>query len=460
MHQPDIGILPETLTRICRRIAAHDGRAWLVGGSVRDMLLGRLPKDFDLEIYGLDEHALLHAAQSLGRCEQVGRQFGVVKLWSGGHEIDLALPRTESKKGEGHRGFAVQTDPQLDEQSASLRRDFTINAMMLDPLSGELLDFHDGRRDLDNGILRHVSPAFAEDPLRPLRAMQFAARFRLQLNPSTARLCRELVTEAGSLPLARIWEEWRKWSQADAPSFGLAALQASGWLSLYPELQALIGCEQEREWHPEGDVWTHTALVLDQAAAVASRRGWQGKAREQLVFAALCHDLGKPLTTARHDNGRIHSKGHAEAGIEPSRTFLKGIGAPQGLITHVLPLVAEHLVHLHGKPTPRAIRRLAHRLQPANIGMWEALVEADASGRPPLPADRPALPWLEGACGMCVQKAAPEPLGNGEMLLRLGMKSGPAMGALLDAAYQAQLDGEFEDAEGARRWLSQHLQKH
>jgi len=460
MQQADIRILPGALQRVCRRIAALGGRAWLVGGSVRDMLLGRLPKDFDLEIYGLDEHALLQAARTIGRCEQVGKQFGVIKLWHEGHEIDLALPRTESKKGNGHRGFAVQTDPALDEQSASLRRDFTINAMMLDPLSGELLDFHDGRRDLNAGILRHVSPAFAEDPLRPLRGMQFAARFRLRMDEQTAALCHGLLAEADTLPVARIWEEWRKWAHAGAPSFGLQVLRDSGWLALYPGLASLMGCEQEQEWHPEGDVWTHTALVLDQAAAVASRHAWQGKERERLVFAALCHDLGKPLTTARHENGRIHSKGHAEAGIEPSRAFLMGIGAPQGLIAHVLPLVAEHLVHLHGQPTPRAIRRLAHRLEPADIGMWEALVEADASGRPPQPASRPALPWLEGAQALAVQQAAPAPLGNGEMLIGMGMKPGPAMGALLDAAYQAQLDGEFEDAEGVRNWLSRHLQKH
>lgn len=459
MQAPDTGLLPAHLKTVCRHIGSHGGRAWLVGGSVRDMLRGQLPRDFDIEVYGLDAARLTAAVQPLGRCEAVGRSFGVLKLWTGGLELDLALPRTERKQGAGHKAFEVCSDPGLDERTASSRRDFTINAMMLDPLSGELLDFHGGQRDLEQRILRHVSPAFAEDPLRPLRGMQFAARFRLSMHADTAALCRSLLAEAHALPAARIWDEWRKWAHAAFPSFGLHALQASGWLSLYPGLEALIGCEQEEDWHPEGDVWTHTRLALDQAARVADRHGWQGGKRERLMFATLCHDLGKPATTIRHD-GRIRATGHAGAGIEPSRTFLRSIAAPQGLTAHVLPLVAEHLVHLCCEPAPRTVRRLAHRLQPSDIVMWEALVEADASGRPPLPADRPALPWLEEATRMEVEKAAPQALGNGGMLLELGMQPGPAMGEMLAAAYQAQLDGEFGDSEGARRWLSQRVGKH
>ena len=460
MQQPDISSLPPALKTVCSRISDCDGRAWLVGGSVRDMLLGHTPKDFDVEVYGLNGEALIAAVQRLGRCEEVGKQFAVIKLWAEGVEIDLALPRTERKNGEGHRAFDVKPDPRLDEKTASERRDFTINAMMLDPLTGDLLDFHDGRRDLEQGILRHVSPAFAEDPLRPLRAMQFAARFKLMLDAATAELCHQLLAEADSLPAARIWEEWRKWAHAPYPSFGLDVLQASGWLALYPQLEALINCEQEEEWHPEGDVWTHTKMTLDAAANIATRYGWAGKTREIFMFAALCHDLGKPPTTFRHKNGRIRSTGHAEAGIEPSTSFLRSISTPQQQIQHILPLVREHLVHLHGQPTPRAVRRLAHRLQPAHIEMWEALVEADVSGRPPIPADRPALPWLQQAQEMAVQHTAPEALAGGAMLIDMGLNPGPAMGKLLDAAYQAQLDGEFSDTAGASDWLSQRLLKH
>jgi len=460
MQQADINGLPAVLNTVCSRISDCGGRAWLVGGSVRDMLLGHIPKDFDLEVYGLDTDQLMTAVHHLGRCQEVGKQFAVTKLWAEGVEIDLALPRTEHKTGEGHRAFDVQPDPKLDERTASERRDFTINAMMLDPLTGDLLDFHDGRRDLKSGVLRHVSPAFAEDPLRPLRAVQFAARFKLTLDASTAELCRQLLVEADTLPAARIWEEWRKWAQGDSPSFGLDVLQASGWLSLYPQLEALIGCEQEEEWHPEGDVWIHTKLTLDAAASIATRYGWAGKTREIIMLSALCHDLGKPPTTFRHESGRIRSTGHAEAGIEPSLSFLRNIAVPQQLIQHILPLVHEHLIHLHGQPSARAVRRLAHRLQPAHIEMWEALVEADASGRHPLPADRPALAWLQQAQEMTIQLTAPKALACGAMLIDMGLDPGPAMGELLDAAYQAQLDGEFSDTAGASDWLSRHLSKH
>ncbi|MDQ6971722.1 MAG: HDIG domain-containing protein [Mariprofundaceae bacterium] len=460
MHKDEVRKLPEALHRVCRSIAQAGGRAWLVGGSVRDMLLGHPPKDFDLEVFGLDQDALMAALNGLGHCKEVGRQFGVVKLWTEQLEIDLALPRTERKTGSGHCGFSVRPEPMLDPQSASLRRDFTINAMMLDPLSAELLDFHHGQHDLEQGLLRHVSPAFAEDPLRPLRAMQFAARFHLHLDAQTAALCRSMTDEARSLPAARIWQEWRKWAHAPHPSFGLRVLQDCGWIACYPELEALVACRQDPEWHPEGDVWTHTALVVDCAAHAARQRDWQGGKREILLLAALCHDLGKPATTFKHESGRIRSTGHAEDGIEACQSFLNSISAPQRHISHILPLVLEHLVHLHGKPSPRAVRRLAHRLQPSDIAMWEALVEADASGRDPLPAARPALPWLEEAHAMQVQHSAPEPLTGGAMLIKMGMLPGPDMGRLLHAAYQAQLDGEYADIAGAQNWLSRHLPKH
>ncbi len=452
--------LPEDLLRICQSIMVAGGHAWLVGGSVRDMLLGHIPVDFDLEIYGLDNRQLKAALQNHGRYEEVGKKFGVIKLWTNGLEIDLALPRKESKKGSGHRGFSIETDPGMAPETASTRRDFTINAMMLNPLTDELLDFHHGCEHLQRGLLRHVSPAFSEDPLRPLRAMQFAARFQLKLDTQTAELCCSLLSEAETLPKSRIWEEWRKWAHAPHPLSGLNALKESGWLACYPQLESLIGCKQDPTWHPEGDVWIHTRLVVEAAASTAKRHAWQGRKREQLMFAALCHDLGKPAASFTHENGHIRSSGHSEEGIEPAKQFLRSIGAPEQLIKHILPLVREHLAHLHGKPTPRAIRRLAYRLEPSGIDMWEALVEADASGRSPLPAARPALPWLEQAKQIALHKTAPEPLASGIMLLEIGMQPGPAMGKLLDTAYQAQLDGEFTDADTARCWLSQHLPKH
>jgi len=455
MPDPNIHRIPSAVVDVCKALANAGGRAWLVGGFVRDLLLGQIPKDPDIEVYGLNAKDLNQALENMGKVEFVGQQFGVFKLWKDDLCLDIALPRTEQKTGLGHKAFAVTSDPDITPEKASLRRDFTINAMMLDPLNAEFLDFRGGRSDLKAGILRHVSQAFAEDPLRVLRGMQFAARYRLKLDKDTKALCQRLLPEAETLSQERIWCEWQKWAHAPHPSFGLSVLNESGWLQLYPQLAVLKGCVQDPGWHPEGDVWTHTKLVVDQAVKIAERYHPGNETREHLIFAALCHDLGKPSTTFTDD--RIRSTGHSEAGEEPARAFLAAIGAPKRILQYIIPLIREHLVHLHGQPTSRAVRRLAHRLEPASIELWESLVEADASGRTPLPPARPALIWLEKAQQMAVQSNKPEPLANGRMLLELGMKQGPAMGRLLTQAYEAQLDGEINDASGARDWLSRKL---
>ncbi len=442
---------------VCQHLKDAGAKAYLVGGCVRDMMLGLTPKDFDIEVYGLELQQVQQSIAPLGRCELVGKSFGVIKLWTNGHEIDIALPRKERKTGAGHRGFAVRFDPNLDPHEASSRRDFTINAMMFDALNGELLDFHGGRKDLEASVLRHISPAFAEDPLRVLRSMQLAARFSLELADDTAALCRTLLKEAGALSVERIWAEWQKWAMASSPSRGLAALEKSGWLELYPELTAMKGCPQDEKWHPEGDVWTHTSLVVDIAAQVAERYEWKAEKRLPLMFAALCHDLGKPATTFRDEQGCIRSPEHCALGVELSNAFLQRIGAPASLMQSIAPLVKEHMTHMHGEPTKRAVRRLSHRLEPVDIELWEALVESDASARPPHPPSRPALPWLQAAEEISSHQGKPEPIVTGEMLLGLGMQPGPAMGDVIRHAYEAQLDGEFDRVETAREWCKTYL---
>lgn len=455
--------LTQQLPAVAHTVAEHfrqaGGRAWLVGGCVRDVLLGLHPKDLDIEVHGLDADRLQHSAAQLGRIELVGKHFGVIKLWADGSEIDLALPRTEIKTGTGHRGFSAHPDPNLGPETATLRRDFTINAMMLDPINGELMDLHHGQADLQQGLLRHVSPAFAEDPLRVLRAMQFAARFQLTLTPETAALCRQLLPEANTLPSSRIWGEWRKLARSPYPSYGLRCLRDSGWLSLYPALQSLIDCPQDPAWHPEGDVWNHTCLSADQAAQLASEHELSAKTREILILAAICHDLGKPPCTFTDEQGRIRSPGHCHAGVAPSRDFLQALHAPGELIRHILPLVQEHLVHLHGGPSARAVRRLATRLMPAHIELWELLVAADASGRAPMPASRPAMPWLELAHELNSAQGKPAPIVNGQLLQSLGHAAGPAMGKTLKQCYEAQMDGAFHDQKSAVSWIQSHLGK-
>jgi tRNA nucleotidyltransferase (CCA-adding enzyme) len=446
-------VVPEVVLQVCRVLQEAGGMAWLVGGCVRDLSLDLVPKDWDIEVFGLAEGKLELILKKLGRCEHVGKHFGVYKLWISHLEIDVALPRRERKTGDGHKGFTVMVDPNLKPKVAVLRRDFTLNAMMFNPLNHTLLDFHGGLQDLRDKRLKHVSPAFAEDPLRPLRAMQLAARLGCTLDSATAGLCRDLFVEADTLPTSRIWQEWLKWSASDKPSLGLKALRDMGWDKLYPELRAMVGCLQDSHWHPEGDVWIHTSLVVDEAARLAKERGLQGRDKVVLLFAALCHDLGKPLTTVVLDDGKVVCPNHGEAGVQPSMVFLGRIGAPKWLKKTVAPLVKEHVVHFEAKLTDESIRCLAHRLQPAQICLWEMLTEADACGRQPAPPERPALSWLQCAELLQVANSPAVPIITGKLLLFQGLRQSVYMGKLLDAAYQAQMRGDFDDKASALVWL-------
>ena len=251
------------------------GRPRLVGGGVRDWLLGLESKDFDVEVAGVDFETLQRVLAPYGATDVVGRSFGVVKVRSAaaGAEYDFSLPRRESKTGAGHRGFAVAPDPSLGDAEAAARRDFTVNAIAYDPFSGVTIDPCGGQADLRARVLRHTSPAFVEDPLRVLRGFQFAARFDFSLAPETATLCRSIADSYAELPVERVWGEWNKWAvKSTVPSRGLAVLEETGWLRHFSEIAAMRGTPQEPEWHPEGDVFTHTQLCLDALARIEAWR--------------------------------------------------------------------------------------------------------------------------------------------------------------------------------------------
>ncbi|HET9221707.1 MAG TPA: HD domain-containing protein, partial [Roseiflexaceae bacterium] len=449
----------EQLRPILTAIQAAGGQPLIVGGAVRDMLLGHAPKDLDVEVYRLDVEQLAAALAPFGRLDAVGRSFGVLKLRTpAGQEFDFALPRRESKIGAGHRGFLAAPDPTMTPQEAAARRDFTINAMALTP-DGQVLDFFGGQADLRDRVLRHTTNAFAEDPLRVLRGMQFAARFDMLLAPETAALGRALLPEAPTLPIERVWAEWWKWaSKSVRPSAGLRALEETGWISLYPELVALIDCPQDPVWHPEGQVGIHNHYVVDAASTIAVRDGLEGEERAVLLFAALCHDLGKPATTSHESDGRIRSPGHDQAGIAPTQSLLRRIGCPHDIAAQVVPLVREHMNHIGMAVTDRAVRRLALRLAPATIEQWGRLVEADHNGRPPLPPGNPAYEIVALAQRLGAAEGRPEPILLGRHVIEAGMlRPGPQLGALLRRAYQAQIDGAFATAEEGLEWAAQNI---
>lgn len=459
--------LPDDLRAMLEAVR-RIGRPRLVGGGVRDWLLGITPKDFDVEVAGVEFDPLQRALQPFGATDIVGRSFGVIKVRSAatGNEYDFSLPRRESKTGAGHRGFAVSADPTLTDAEAAARRDFTVNAIALDPFTESVIDPHHGQRDLAARILRHTSLAFVEDPLRVLRAFQLSARFELTLAPETAALCRSIVDTYAELPIERVWGEWEKWAtKARRPSFGLTVLEETGWLRHVPELAILRGTPQEPEWHPEGDVFTHTQHCLD---ALVALRDWQESdpaRRRLLTLAVLAHDFGKPATTARAEKrGAIRwvSPGHEAAGGEPAKAFLRRIGAPLELGEGVCPLVIYHLAHHHsqGEFTDNSVRRLARKLAPATIDDLAAVMRADANGRPPIqsPEIHARIDELVArAAALRIADAAPKPILLGRHLLALGMQPGPAMKPILETAFEAQLDGAFTDETGGIAWAKQYL---
>lgn len=460
--------LPDDLRQVLDRLRREKGRPRLVGGGVRDWLLGIASKDFDVEVGDMTLEELHRALLPFGSTDVVGRSFGVIKLRHNGLEYDFSLPRRESKTGAGHRGFAVEPDPSLSDHAAAARRDFTINAIAYDPFSGAVIDPYNGQADLSARILRHTSAAFVEDPLRVLRAMQLAARFDLSLAPETAQLCQSISAAFTELPVERIWAEWEKWAvKSIKPSRGITVLEATGWLNHFPEIAALRGCTQEPEWHPEGDVLTHTQHCLDALVALPAWLNAGVETRRRLMFATLAHDFGKPGTTLRTEKrGQLRwvSPGHEAAGGPLAGFFLRRIGAPLELDAPVCTLVANHLAHHHGQAafTDTSVRRLARRLAPATIAELAAVMRADSNGRPPLtsPETHARIDELTAkAQALALADAAPGPLLLGRHLQQLGRQPGPQFKAILEAAFEAQLDGAFTDTSGGLRWLENYLRE-
>lgn len=431
------------------------GRALLVGGCVRDELLGLEPKDFDIECFGISAPDLQRVLGAKFELDLVGASFGIIKLKH--VNIDVAMPRRETKLGLGHRAFEMEYDPALTIGEASARRDFTINAIYRDPLTDEILDPWNGRDDLEKRILRHVSPHFIEDPLRVLRGMQFVARFDLDPAPETIAICRKMTPER--LPPERLFGEWEKLlTEGVKISKGLNFLRDVGWVKYYPELKRLIGCKQDPEWHPEGDVWNHTLCCLD--AFAKEREQGRGMRDEDLVvgLAVLCHDFGKPACTSYDPvKKRIRSLGHDEEGVEPTLTFLSRLTNEERLLKEVPPLVRLHMrpfAMWRDKSSDGAIRRLAAKV--VRIDRLIRVAAADDAGRPPFPSEPEPLEWLAAqAERLRVADSAPKPIVQGRDLIALGMKPGVEFGKILKAAYDAQLDGRFNDLKGGVEYVKE-----
>jgi len=459
--------LAPLLDQIVRELRTLGYRAVVVVGAVRDALLGGEPKDFDIEVYGIAYDQLAGILARHGRVDLVGKSFGVVKLQAGtGREYDFSVPRRDSKMGLGHRDFQTTFDNDILPREAASRRDFTINAMAYDPVEDQLLDFFGGAEDLQNRVLRATSDAFAEDPLRVLRGMQFACRFDLTLDPGTAAMCRSISDHYPTIARERVADEFMKWAvKSSHPGRIAEYLAASGWDVHFPEIARLEGVQQDPHWHPEGDVGTHTMLVVNAAARIAVRENLGGDDRAVLLFAALSHDFAKATTTMlREREGKLRwtSWGHEAEGGPMARAFLDRIGIKSAITDRAVPMVENHLASssIGREATPRAVRRLAMRLAPATITDLLRLIEADHSGRPPLPTGLPegAVRIREMAAAQAVDHGPQAPLILGRHVMPyFDDRPGKHIGEVTAAAYEAQADGAFSTQEEAFEWLERYM---
>jgi tRNA nucleotidyltransferase (CCA-adding enzyme) len=449
--------VPAKIIELAQAVHAEKGRALLVGGCVRDELMGKQPKDWDIEVYGIEPVRVRELLDQFGPVNLVGEAFTVYKL---GAHVDVSLPRRERKAGRGHRAFFIEGDPEMSIEEAACRRDFTINAILKDPLTNEVLDPFNGRADIEGKILRAVSPdTFAEDSLRVLRAAQFAARFEFEIDPVTLILCRSV--DLTDLPAERIWGEIEKLLlRSRKPLLGLQWLsRLDATRQLFPEIQALAGCPQDPEWHPEGDVEVHTYLAIDRARELIDDLPYPRQVT--VMLATLCHDFGKPATTAFID-GRTRSREHEEAGVAPTESFLNRLNVHTldgyDVRAQVIALVRNHLkpgefYKKRDEVGDGAFRRLARKCE---LDLLYRVAKADSLGRNAewVPREKwygaEAQEWfIQHARELDVESQAPAPILLGRHLLEMGLEPGPQIGEITKAVYEKQLDGQVRDLSEA-----------
>lgn len=467
--------IPNILRQILFEINNNGGVGYLVGGIVRDALFNKIhgtnisPKDYDIEVFRLPYKKLVEILSKFGSVDDVGRQFSVIKLNAGGKDYDFSLPRKGSKMqgGFGHKDFNVTADENLTEQEAGARRDVTINSLLFNPLNNTLVDSYGGLKDINTKKLRHINEQFSEDPLRVLRLMSLSARFGMDLSPETAELAKTIKHEYQYLPKERVEQEFKKLVQKGVePGRALDILSSTEWDDNFKTLKDLHSTPQDSVFHPEGNVGLHTKLVMNEAARIATENNLTPEEREVLVYAALCHDFAKPATTktiVKKGVPRITSHGHEEAGGPMARHFLESIGVNKKIIDQVVPLVENHLNHVHMSHMSNPdsfIRQLAERLHPSNIKMLEHLIEADHSGRPPLekmlPEEAQAMSERAKSHNVYTEKH-PDLLQGRDLMPYTGGKGGPIIGQILKEHRNDILKNKLTTRSEALSWLENRM---
>ena len=438
--------------KLAEEVKKHGGTAYYVGGYVRDYLLNLENKDIDIEIHGVEVSILKEILDTLGERISMGESFGIFGLR--GYGVDIALPRKEKAIGKGHRDFETFTDPMIGTYEAAKRRDFTINAMMMDVLTGEIVDHFGGTEDLKNHILRHVSEeTFPEDALRVLRGAQFASRFDCSIAPETLELCKDMPLN--HLSHERVWEELRKaLLKAEKPSVFFQTLREMHQLSVwFPEVEALIGVEQNPTYHAEGDVFNHTMMVLDEAAK------YRDEASDSFGFmlTALCHDFGKAICT-EIVKGKICSYYHEIKGLPLIETFLRRLTNETKRISYVLNLTEFHM-------RPNALASFGSSEKSTNklfdsVFCARDLVyfaKSDHFGRITTVQDSFHEDFLWERLQV-YEELMKKPFVMGRDLMEAGLKPSPLFSELLDYAHKLRLAG-VEKEEALKQTLAYARQK-
>ncbi|HZU27852.1 MAG TPA: CCA tRNA nucleotidyltransferase [Bryobacteraceae bacterium] len=415
---------------IVSTLRAHGFQGWFVGGCVRDALLGRDPKDYDVSTDARPDQVLA----LWPRAQQVGAKFGVVLVTDGGESVEVVTFRSDEAYHDGRHpeGVRFETDPRQDV----LRRDFTINALMRDPFSGEVIDYTGGRQDLERGLIRAIGdPAarFEEDHLRMLRAVRFAARFRFTIEPATLAAIQALHGEIARISPERIRDELSRILTEGGARRGFELLDESGLLTdILPEVAAMKGVQQPPEYHPEGDVWTHTLMMLERVPPDPPLT---------LSWGVLLHDVGKPPTFRIAE--RIRFDGHVEAGVRMTHDILCRLHYSNAEVEQVQALVANHMrfaeVFNMRESTVKRFLRLPHFEQHLELNRLDCLCSNGMLASYEYMKDR-----FEHAPE---EELRPPRLVSGRDLIAAGYRPGPQFSRMLELAEDAQLEGRIGSRE-------------
>ena len=426
------------IKEIAEKVHSKGGTVYYVGGYVRDKLLGKVNKDIDVEIHNIKPSKFEKILSEFGEVTKVGVSFGVYNLK--GYDIDFSFPRIERKIGAKHTDFEVTINPYMDLKQAAQRRDFTINALMENALTGEIIDFWGCKNDLLAKTIRHIDDdTFIEDPLRVLRAAQFSARFGFEIAIETLQLCSAI--DLTQLSRERIFIETKKaLIKSDKPSIFFKQLRYMNQLDYwFPELKVLIGARQNEQYHQEGDVWNHTMLVLDEAAKL------RDKAKQPLYFmlAALCHDFGKPTAFSVDENGISHTFTHETAGLPIVKAFLEKLTTEKNLIKYVL-----NMTELHMQPNIKADNnsriKSTNKMFDLSVEPHDLILLAECDSKGKIPIGKVNTDFLCDRLNI-FHKMMEAPYLTGEDLIAAGFAPCEVFTDILAYAHKLRLSGVSKD---------------